>query len=142
MPYTERFRLTPTIALAVLGSLAFVALAVFVPTPLIIRVLVVTVFSLYAAFSLAVALSHKIALRVDEAGVTLGGLPPRFFPWQDIEAIMLWQRYLPFTVGAGRHSHSARSGISAFDESELRHRSRREDEAWQTDPRTWHLPRT
>ncbi|WKX70979.1 hypothetical protein [Streptomyces sp. XD-27] len=38
-----------------------------------------------------------VAFRVDETGVTLGGAPARyksqtaFVPWQDIEAVVLWQ---------------------------------------------------
>ncbi|MET9255825.1 hypothetical protein [Streptomyces sp. NPDC003717] len=45
-----------------------------------------------------------VAFRVDERGVTLGGAPAKyksqtaFVPWQDIEAVVLWQQHL--TVGA------------------------------------------
>ncbi len=45
-----------------------------------------------------------VAFRVDERGVTLGGAPAKyarqtaFVPWQDIEAVVLWQQHL--TAGA------------------------------------------
>jgi hypothetical protein len=52
-------------------------------------------------FMLSVAVSHRVALRVDGNGVTLGGVPPRyrrgtsFVPWADVESVVLWQQALP-----------------------------------------------
>jgi hypothetical protein len=46
-------------------------------------------------------LYRRVALRVDAAGVTLGGPPLRYpaapavVPWPDIVAVELWQRILP-----------------------------------------------
>jgi hypothetical protein len=102
--YVERYRWTPAIALGIGGALAFVALAVFF-MPLIIAIPVEAVFGWAAVISVAGVLSRKVALRVDAAGVTLGGGPfryhatTRFFPWDDIAAVTIWRRYLPFTVG-------------------------------------------
>jgi len=78
--YVERYRWTPTIATAIAGDLAFVAVAVFMSPPLIIRVLVIVVFGWFAVYSVAGVLSRRIALQVDEAGVTLGGGPFRYQP--------------------------------------------------------------
>jgi hypothetical protein len=61
---------------------------------LAIRVLVVAVFGWFAVCAVAGVLSRKIAFRVDEAGVTLGGGPfrysstTRFHPWAGIEKII------------------------------------------------------
>jgi hypothetical protein len=102
--YVERYRWTTTIASGIGGDLAFVALAVFF-MPLILSVAVIAVFGSFAVYSVAGVLSRKVALRVDAAGVTLGGGPfgyeatTRFYPWEDIAAITLWQRYIPFTIG-------------------------------------------
>lgn len=75
----------------------------FTPRP--IAVLVTAVFGSFAVISVASALSRKVALRVDAAGVTLGGGPfryeatTRFHPWDSIAAITLWKRYFPVTIG-------------------------------------------
>lgn len=102
--YVERYRWTPTIACGVGIDLGFVAIGVFLSPPLIIRVLIVASFGWAALFSVATVLSRKVALRVDEAGVTLGGgvfrytETTRFHRWEDVEAITLWQRYIPMTI--------------------------------------------
>lgn len=104
MVYVERYRWTLTIALGIAGDLAFVALAVFF-MPLVLAVPVAGGFGSFAVISVAGVVSRKVALRVDEVGVTLGGGPfryaatTRFHPWQDIEAVTLWERYGPFTIG-------------------------------------------
>jgi hypothetical protein len=103
--YVERYRWTPTLALGVAVDLAFVFMAVFFIAPLFIRIPVMAVFGWFAVISVATALSRRIALRVDETGVTFGGGPFRYgattrsHPWRDIESIILWKRYLPFSIG-------------------------------------------
>lgn len=72
--------------------------------PLAIRVMVIVVFSYFGLSSLAGVLRRKIAFRVDQTGITLGGGPfrygatTRFFPWANISQIIIWQRQIPFTV--------------------------------------------
>src|SRR5580698_97421 len=103
--YVERYRWTPTVALGIAADLAFVLLTVFFIAPLFIRLPVLAVFGWFAVISIATVLSRRVALRVDEAGVTFGGGPFRYeattrsHRWEDIEAITLWKRYLPVTIG-------------------------------------------
>jgi hypothetical protein len=103
--YVERYRWTPTIGIGIALALAFVAIGVFAVPPLIIRIPVVAFFGWAALFSIATVLSRKVALRVDEAGITFGGgvfrynETTRFHRWADVEAITLWQRYIPLTIG-------------------------------------------
>jgi hypothetical protein len=102
--YVERYRWTPTIALSICADLAFVALAVF-SMPLVVGIPVMAFFGWFAVTSVAGVLTRRVALRVDAAGVTLGGRPfryeatTRFHAWGDIEAITLWQRYMPVNIG-------------------------------------------
>ncbi|WP_067274022.1 hypothetical protein [Streptomyces jeddahensis] len=54
------------------------------------------------------ARSRAVALRVDEKGVLLGGIPPRyrsttaFVPWSEIEAVVLYRYVYPY-IGVRRH---------------------------------------
>jgi hypothetical protein len=104
-PYVERYRFTPGIAGSILGCLVFIALAVLTGAPLILEIPVIAVFGWFALYSAATVVSRRIAFCVDERGVTLGGgafrynSTTRFFPWEEIAAITLWQRYFPFTIG-------------------------------------------
>ncbi|MGW5690186.1 hypothetical protein ACWEWX_04235 [Streptomyces asiaticus] len=45
---------------------------------------------------LGVGWKRVLMLRVDQAGVTLGGIPKHtaFVPWQDITSVVIWRRYL------------------------------------------------
>ncbi|MFD7444630.1 hypothetical protein [Streptomyces sp. NPDC059909] len=55
-------------------------------------------------FMAAGALTRKVAFRVDESGVLLGGSPLRYrattvhVPWEDITAVVLWQQRVPHTT--------------------------------------------
>lgn len=89
----------------VLGCLVFVVPMILLRPPLILEIPVVGGFGWAALYSVALVISRKVAFRVDERGVTFGGGPfryrssCRFFPWEDIEAITLWQRYIPYMIG-------------------------------------------
>jgi hypothetical protein len=93
-----------TVAWAVLGCLAFVLIGLLAPLPLVVKVLVIGFFGWGAINSITYVASRKIAFRVDHAGVTLGGNPfrynatTRFFPWADIEKIVIWERMFPMTI--------------------------------------------
>jgi hypothetical protein len=69
--------------------------------PLAVRLLVIGVFGAFSLQGLVTCLSRRVAFRVDQAGITLGGSPlryratTRFHPWADIEKIVLWHRKLP-----------------------------------------------
>jgi hypothetical protein len=102
--YEERYRFTRTAAWAVLGCLAFVLICIVTPMPLVLQVLTIGLFGWRAINIITYAASRKVAFRVDRAGATLGGDPfrykttTRFFPWTDIEKIVLWQRMFPMTI--------------------------------------------
>ena len=102
--YEERYRFTPTVAWALIGCLAFVLIGILTPMPFVLQVLVIGFFGWGAINSITYAASRKVAFRVDHAGVTLGGGPyrykatTRFFPWADIEKIVVWERMFPVTI--------------------------------------------
>jgi hypothetical protein len=103
--YVERYRWTASMSLVVLICLAFIIPMVLTRPPLILEIPVVGMLGWGALYSVVVAVSRKVAFRVDERGVTLGGGPfryqssCRFFAWDDIEAITVWQRYFPVVIG-------------------------------------------
>jgi hypothetical protein len=103
--YDERYQWTATTSYLLLGCLAFIVPMVLLRPPLILEILVVGMFGWMAVYTVATVFSFRVAFRVDERGVTFGGGPfryrssTRFFPWDDIEAIVLWKRYVPFMVG-------------------------------------------
>jgi hypothetical protein len=102
--YEARYRWTPLMGGSIAGAAAFVLVGALVPMPLIIRVLCVGYFGFAGVNGLAYVLSRKIAFRVDQSGITLGGSPfryrssTRFFPWGDITKIVIWQRDVPITL--------------------------------------------
>jgi hypothetical protein len=103
-PYVARFGWTGKTLRLVLVCLVFLAVAVggpFVPGNPVWMEVVIGLFSVCALTVLVkAAVSHALALRVDEAGVTLGGTPMRrrsssiVAPWQNIEAVVLWTQDL------------------------------------------------
>jgi hypothetical protein len=72
--------------------------------PLVVRVMTFAIFGVFGLYSLACVLSRKVAFRVNQSGITLGGDPFRYrsttrlFPWADISKIVIWQRELPVTI--------------------------------------------
>lgn len=98
-PYEERYRWTPTtVTGAALGAASLLA-AILVPAlPLLARVPLALAGTAGAASCVAYSTSRRVALRVDQKGVTLGGDPlwyeahTSFFPWEGVHAIVLWRR--------------------------------------------------
>jgi hypothetical protein len=98
-PYEERYRWTPnTVTGAALGAVALLA-AILVPAmPLLVRVPLAVAGTAGAASCVAYCISRKVAIRVDQKGVTLGGGPlwyqahTSFFPWGGVRAVVLWRR--------------------------------------------------
>ncbi|GAB7106686.1 hypothetical protein JCM4814A_50000 [Streptomyces phaeofaciens JCM 4814] len=66
--------------------------------PLLARILGLPLFGAGGLFMAYVALSRKVAFRVDETGVLLGGSPARYaattghVPWADITGVVLWRQ--------------------------------------------------
>jgi hypothetical protein len=96
--YEERYRWTPTTARALLLCIPFVLAGALIPMPLLVRALSI-LFGAWGIWQCVIyPASRKIALRVDHAGLTLGGSPlrykvtARFIPWSDIDRVVLWQR--------------------------------------------------
>jgi hypothetical protein len=98
-PYEERYRWTArTVAGAALGAACLVA-AILVPVmSLLVRVPLAIAGTASAASCVAYCTSRKVAFRIDQKGVTLGGGPlwyqahTSFFPWEYVHAVVLWQR--------------------------------------------------
>ena len=69
--------------------------------PLVARVPLALAGTAGAASCVAYSTSRKVAFRVDQKGVTLGGGPLRyeaqtsFFPWDGVRAVVLWRRAAP-----------------------------------------------
>ena len=96
--YEARYGWTGQTTRLVLVSAVFVA-AGFVPTvPLWLSILEWVLFGAGTLLFVVGTLNGKVALRVDENGVTLGSLPMRpvsttaVVPWSDIEAIVLFDQ--------------------------------------------------
>ncbi len=76
----------------------FTALLLFPDMPLYARVLGLPLFGSGGLFMAYVALSGKVAFRVDGTGVLLGGSPARYrattahVPWVEITGVVLWQQ--------------------------------------------------
>lgn len=98
--YEERYALTPKTFGLMLASVAFTLMAIFVPMGTALRVASVVFFGGGGVLLVVAALSRKVALRVDESGITLGGSPLRYaattahVPWRDVEAVVLWRQAL------------------------------------------------
>jgi hypothetical protein len=101
-PYEERYRWTPAmVAGAALGAASLLT-AILVPAlPLLVRVPLALAGTAGAAGCAAYGTSRRVAFRVDQQGVTLGGGPlgyeahTSFFPWEGVHAVVLWRRTAP-----------------------------------------------
>lgn len=96
--YEERYRFTPKTFGLISISVVFTLVAIFVPMGTVLRVMSLVFFGGGGVLLLVIALSRKVALRVDGSGITLGGSPLRYaattahVPWRDIEAVVLWRQ--------------------------------------------------
>lgn len=99
--YEARFGWNARSGFAITASAFFVAIGIFVPMSVALRVVDFAFFGGGGVLLLGVVCSRQLALRVDAEGVTLGGVPPRhrtrttFVPWADIEKVVLWKQTLP-----------------------------------------------
>lgn len=83
------------------GSAVFVVLGIVLPVSAGVWITDFVLFGGGGFLLLGAAAFRRVAFRVDSAGVTLGGIPPRyrsgtrFVPWAEIERILLWKQRLP-----------------------------------------------
>ncbi|MFB7505970.1 hypothetical protein [Streptomyces broussonetiae] len=82
---------------AVVAVSALFTVCLLIPgMPLYARILGLPLFGGGGLFMVYVAMSGKVAFRVDETGVLLGGSPARYeattahVPWGDITGVVLW----------------------------------------------------
>jgi hypothetical protein len=98
--YEERYRFNLKTFGLISISVVFTLVAIFVPMGLAPRVVSLVFFGGSGVLLLFVAISRKVALRVDASGITLGGSPLRYvataahLPWRDVEAVVLWRQDL------------------------------------------------
>jgi hypothetical protein len=99
--YQARYGLSGRTALVIAGSAVFVVLGIMLPMSPGVRIIDFALCGGGGLVLLGAAASRRVAFRVDSAGVTLGGIPPRyrsgtkFVPWAEIERIVLWKQRLP-----------------------------------------------
>ncbi|MGW0826122.1 hypothetical protein [Streptomyces sp. NPDC002845] len=92
--YGWDLRTTGVVAL----SAVFTAVLLLPDVPLFAQILGLPLFGAGGLFMAYVALSRKVAFRVDETGVLLGGSPARYrattthVPWDDITGFVLWHQ--------------------------------------------------
>ncbi|MFJ8150309.1 hypothetical protein ACIQ6R_35530 [Streptomyces sp. NPDC096048] len=79
-------------------SAVFTAVLLLPDIPLLGQILGLPLFGAGGLFMAYTAMSGKVALRVDETGVLLGGSPARYrattthVPWDDITGFVLWRQ--------------------------------------------------
>jgi hypothetical protein len=96
--YQARYGWDLKTARVVALSAAFTAVLLLPGVPLLARILGLPLFGVGGLFMAYVALSRRVAFRVDETGVLLGGSPARYrattthVPWEDITGFVLWRQ--------------------------------------------------
>ena len=76
------------------------------------RIVVVGIFGILALFTAATVVKRQTALRVDSSGVTLRQYPEQpssaaFYPWEDVEKVLIWQFQGLTFVGVRRREGAA-----------------------------------
>jgi hypothetical protein len=99
-------------ARVITGCVAFCVVMLVIPAPLWARVLVIGFFGLGTLMVAAAGLTRRTALRVDASGVSLCQYPlqPRsaaFYPWEDVEKLLIWQYQRLVHVGVQRREGAA-----------------------------------
>jgi hypothetical protein len=98
--YVTRYGFPPKHWGVIAIAATFTLLAIFLPMGTFLRIATLVFFGGGGVLLLVAGLSRKVALRVDESGVTLGGSPLRYaattahVPWRDVEAVVLWRQEL------------------------------------------------
>jgi hypothetical protein len=110
--YEARYGWNRQSALVIAGCGAFCLAVLVLPAPLWLRVTTIGFFGLGGLVIVAAVLTRKTALRVDESGVTmnaspLSARPARFYPWEDVDAVVIWQYNRLKKVGIVRRDGAA-----------------------------------
>ncbi|MFE9883167.1 hypothetical protein [Streptomyces sp. NPDC005784] len=98
--YEARYGWDPKTIRVAVFSIIFTAALLLPGMPLLARILGLPLFGAGGLFMAFVAMSRKVAFRVDETGVLLGGSPARYkattahVPWEDITGFVLWRQVI------------------------------------------------
>jgi hypothetical protein len=82
-------------------ALVFCAAALLPTMPLWVKILDLALFGGSAVLMAIISLRGTIAIRVDQAGITLCSSPvypkstTRLFPWEDVVSVVIWQTVVP-----------------------------------------------
>lgn len=96
--YEERYGPDPKTILVIAVCLLFTAAALLVPLDALTRILTLALFGVGGVVMAIGTFSRKVALRVDDTGITLGGSPLRHaattvhVPWTEVQAVVLWRQ--------------------------------------------------
>ncbi|GAB4054102.1 hypothetical protein [Catellatospora paridis] len=96
--YEERYGPNPKTILVIAGSLLFTAAMLLLPLDALTRILGLALFGVGGVIMAIGTFSRKVALRVDDTGITLGGSPLRHaattvhVPWAEVQAVVLWRQ--------------------------------------------------
>jgi hypothetical protein len=112
--YEERYGWNRQSVRLILASLVLCVAALIVPMPWWIRLPVTGFLGLGAAVLAVFALSRRTAFRVDATGVTLRASvfsrgDPQFYPWRDIQNLVLWQHTRVWCIGVQRRNAGQRA---------------------------------
>jgi hypothetical protein len=106
--YQERYRWTARAGWIFGGLAFFFVLALVVPMPLVARAIEAVLFGGLCLLVGVPCVTRRVALRVDQQGITLGGSPftsrtsTRVHAWGDIERVVLWDRITASQARRGR----------------------------------------
>jgi hypothetical protein len=131
--YEERYGWNRQSVRLIVASLVLCVAALIIPMPSWVRIPVIGLLILGAAVLAVSRLSHRTAFRVDATGVTLRASvfswgDPQFYPWPDIQNLVLWQHTRVWCIGVQRRNSQRApaevpaSGIGVTDWQLDRHR--------------------
>jgi hypothetical protein len=111
--YEERYGWNRQSVRLIFASLVLCVAAFIIPMPSWVRLPVMGFLGLGAALLAVFALSRRTAFRVDATGVTLRASvfsrgDPQFYPWRDIQNLVLWQHTRVWCIGVQRRSAAPR----------------------------------
>jgi hypothetical protein len=112
--YEERYGWNRQSVRLIFASLVLCVAALIIPMPSWIRLPVIGFLGLGAAVLAVFALSRRTAFRVDATGITLRASvfsrgDPQFYPWRDIQNLVLWQHTRVWCIGVQRRNTGQRT---------------------------------
>jgi len=105
--YVARYGWNRRSGTLIIGAALFVLIAITAPMSLVLRVVTIVVFGGGVLLLTGSIATRRVALRVDAAGVTLGGSPARYrsttsqVPWAEIKEVVLWRQPMPYGRSVG-----------------------------------------